>query len=549
MLYSLSTFGLNAAVPCESVVSDWYEGTCPQTGAILKLPRTHFAEKVAQQLMHQLSQDESFSAEGKMYGVLLVETPAGEKGVLKAFSGLLKGRSHVDGWVPPIPGRERVIFEEAATLAKLEAIKQELMALETLPERSQLLTLQKSFESQLQALAVEHTHRKQERQQQRQLCSTTLTGMELTAVLAQLEAQSQQDGMQRRRLKRQRDETLRPLKDAISSADARMRELKQRRKHLSQSLQAQMHKSYWLTNFAGESIALQDLMTSGSLPTGTGDCCAPKLLHYAATHDLKPLAMAEFWWGPPSAKGDKQPGHFYEACAERCQPIMGFLLSGLSGHSTAQLSSLDIPILYEDEWIIAVDKPAGLLSVPGRYHDRQDSVQSRLRCRFPNASEIRAVHRLDQETSGILLLARNALTYRDLSQQFEQRQVFKSYEAILGGVLAAQEGMIELPLWADPSDRPRQKVDWTKGKPSVTQFRVLAPENDFTRVEFTPLTGRTHQLRVHAADPSGLNCSILGDRLYGCQKNAQRLHLHAKELKFYHPQTGELIHLQASVPF
>ena len=339
-----------------------------------------------------------------------------------------------------------------------------------------------------------------------------------------------------------------------------MCELKQRRKALSRQLQEQLHAAYSLTNFSGQSLSLQQLMPGGAMPTGTGDCCAPKLLHYAATHSLKPLAMAEFWWGKSPVNQDKIQGEFYGACAERCQPLIGFLLSGLSQtHPLTEIGSIKqyscatltqtLPILYEDEWLIAVNKPTGLLSVPGRYSDRQDSVLSRLRHLLPDGMVLAAVHRLDQETSGILLLARDRQTHRQLSLQFQQRQVHKVYEAVLSGSAITDRGTIELPLWADPQDRPYQKVDWQRGKPSLTRFRVMAREVDGTRVEFMPLTGRTHQLRVHAADSRGFGVSILGDRLYGCRAVASRLHLHARELRFDHPQSGQTLYLQAKTPF
>ncbi|MCA1992102.1 MAG: RluA family pseudouridine synthase [Coleofasciculus sp. S288] len=422
---------------------------------------------------------------------------------------------------------------------------------------------------------------KQQRHLKRQLLCETLTGEALTIALEQLDEESRRQGIERRHRKRQQNAVLQPLKQQIEAVDARIRELKQQRKALSRQLQAQMHAAYSLTNFAGQSLSLQQLMPGDSIPTGTGDCCAPKLLHYAATQGLKPLAMAEFWWGSSSADGDKVQGEFYGACAERCQPLMGFLLSGLKpnpstlfdppqppflrGENSVQAlktgeDSVKVPlfkgdlggsfsILYEDEWLIAVNKPPGLLSVPGRYRDRQDSVLSRLRHLLPDGMALAAVHRLDQETSGILLLARNQQSHRQLSQQFQQRQVHKVYEAVLSGSVSSEQGAIELPLWGEPENRPYQKVDWQRGKPSLTRFQVIAREGDWTRVEFVPLTGRTHQLRVHAADSRGLGIPILGDRLYGCHAVASRLHLHAREIRFQHPQSGQTLYLQTKTPF
>ncbi|MDZ8088778.1 MAG: pseudouridine synthase [Nostoc sp. DedQUE12b] len=647
VLHALSDF-----IDCDFAIANsscsyWYEGRCPQSGDRLKLPRTSMSEAIAHGLMQYLAKNDCYSREGKMYGILLVELPNGEQRVLKAFSGLLNSRNVVEGWVPPIPGRDEVAFEENRTLAQLEAIKQEIITLKQLTERQQYKILFNDFEQQLQAMSDRHRYCKHQRQEKRQQICNTLTPEALTIALEQLDEESRQQGIERRQLKRQQNAVLQPLQQVIAATDARISELKQRRKELSRQLQAQMHASYSLTNFSGRSQSLQELMPGGS-PTGTGDCCAPKLLHYAATHNLKPLAMAEFWWGESSANQDKIPGEFYGACAERCQPLMGFLLSGLKPSLPARekrsLSSdrlpcihksfsppltprclggepgtgyfpplqglqcthkseiaylsgflrhfyptltlplqrggnrifnlpplqggikggksgvgaslpryvyteVTLPIIYEDEWLIAVNKPAGLLSVPGRYRDRQDSVLSRLRHLLPDGMALISVHRLDQETSGILLLARDRQTHRQLSQQFQQRQVHKVYEAILSGVLTVEQGVIKLPLWGDTENRPYQKVDWQHGKPSLTHFQVIAREGDYTRVEFTPLTGRTHQLRVHAADAQGLGITILGDRLYGCCAVTSRLHLHARELRFKHPQLEKTLHLQSIMPF
>ncbi|MFN6513034.1 MAG: pseudouridine synthase [Nostoc sp. CreGUA01] len=629
ILYPVSDF-----IDCDFAVSDsspnyYYEGWCSQSGVgvarrrhRLILPRTPLSEAIAHGLMQHLAKDDYYSREGKMYGILLVELPNGEQRVLKAFSGLLHGCSVVEGWVPPIPGRDEVAFEEARTLAQLDAIKEEILTWKQLNDRQQYETLSGEFEQQLQTMSDRHRHCKHQRQQKRQEICNSLTPDALAIALEQLDAESRQQGIERRQLKRQQNEVLQPLQQLIAAADARIRELKQQRKALSRQLQTQMHASYSLTNFAGRSQSLQQLMPEG-LPTGTGDCCAPKLLHYAATHHLKPLAMAEFWWGASSVNQDKIQGKFYGACAERCQPLMGFLLSGLfqkedagtqghgdagiedagtQGHSNTSSSftasprpplsvsssftasprlplsvsssftaspclplsvsssftasprlplsaSSSLPIIYEDEWLIVVNKPAGLLSVPGRYADRQDSVWSRLCNILPDGMRLASVHRLDQDTSGILLLARDRQTHGQLSQQFQQRQVHKVYEALLAGFVEVEQGTIELPLWGDPENRPYQQVDWQQGLPSLTQFQVMAREGNYTRVEFTPLTGRSHQLRVHAADVQGLGITILGDRLYGCCANANRLHLHARELSFEHPRSGQTLHLQVKTPF
>ncbi|WP_016952550.1 RluA family pseudouridine synthase [Anabaena sp. PCC 7108] len=517
--------------------SYYYEGNCPQTGELLKLPRTPLAEAIAKGLMQQLQQNEIYSREGKMYGILLVELPNGEQRVIKAFSGLLNSCSVVEGWVTPIPGREDIALAETRTLAKLAAIKQEIITLKQLPEREKYAILSAEFKQQLQILSLQHSQSKRERQEKRQQLGENIT----IATIAQLEAESRQQGIERKYLKRRQNEVLQPLQQIINTADTKIRELKQQRKELSRQLQTQMHAAYSLTNFSGKSLSLQQLLPGGT-PTGTGECCAPKLLHYAATHGLKPLAMAEFWWGNSSVQ-DKKQGEFYGACVERCQPLMGFLLSGKSQHSAQGKEE----IIYEDQWLIAVNKPSGLLSVPGRYFHNQDSVLSRLRNLYN--LELMAVHRLDQETSGILLLAKDVFTYSQLNQQFQKRQIHKVYEAILAGNLIINEGVIDLPLWGNPENRPYQTVDLERGKPSLTRFRVIKKEGDYTRIEFIPLTGRTHQLRVHAADVRGLGMMILGDQLYGCSAESSRLYLHARELSFHHPHLGENLYLQTKTPF
>ncbi|WP_353932635.1 pseudouridine synthase [Okeanomitos corallinicola TIOX110] len=575
ILHPLSDF-INVDV--ESIYTDiqyYYQGKCPQTGEVLQLPRTTLSESIAKGLMQQLSQNPIYSQEGKMYGILLVELPNGEQRVIQAFSGLLNGDSVVDAWVTPIPGREDVSLLESQTLAKLESIKQEIIKLKQIPEREEYQKLSLEFQQQLDIIKLQHQHSKQLRQQKRQEYLATLIGENLTTALAALEAESRQQGIEKKNIKRHQQEVLQPLENKIAAAEVKIRELKKQRKAISRELQSQMHAAYKLMNFHGKSLSLQQLFPWGT-PTGTGECCAPKLLHYAASHNLKPLAMAEFWWGESLVK-DKIQGEFYGACAERCQPLMGFLLSGLKMPSS---KDQNLEIIYQDQWLIAVHKPAGLLSVPGRYLYNQDSVFSRLK--NLDDGELRIVHRLDQETSGILILAKDKITQSQLHQQFANRQVDKIYEAILAGSLNTNQGIIDLPLWGNPENRPYQIVDFEKGKPSITKFRVMGKQESCTRVEFIPLTGRTHQIRVHSADILGLGVNILGDRLYGCndditrlevmcnlgskrtteaqssQRNedgsnilyqSHRLYLHAREITFQHPHTGVNLHLQTKTPF
>jgi tRNA pseudouridine32 synthase/23S rRNA pseudouridine746 synthase len=298
---------------------------------------------------------------------------------------------------------------------------------------------------------------------------------------------------------------------------------------------------YSLKNFAGASQAIADLSTQG-LPTGTGECCAPKLLSYAAKHQLTPLTLAEFWWGKETA--EKTPGNFYPACAERCQPILGFLLSGLEKKTFSEIITtpeVSLEILYEDDDLLAINKPAGLPSIPGRSSHNYDSAFSRLK---RDLDQIFLVHRLDQDTSGVLLFAKNPDTQQQLQTQFRRRQIVKIYNALLEKPCIRDEGIIDLPICPDPGDRPRQKVDLQQGKPSQTSFKKIHENH----IELKPITGRTHQLRVHCAHPQGLGNPILGDRLYG-SVNAPRLHLHATSIALEHPQTKQKIYICKTVSF
>ncbi len=527
LLHSLRDFGIEEKCPNPERVLYLYQGWSA-IGELLTLPRTELSQAIAMGLMAQLAAEPArFAQEAKMYGILLVATPQGERRVLKAFSGLLQGQAEFPGWVPPLPGRDRLAIIEQETLQQLQQYKQELERLQALPLRQDYEALDHTWQWQQALLNQSLKTRKQARQRQRQRYLESLDGQELMAALSNLERQSQGDSTAKQRWKEVRDQQLQPLLTEIQTADHQMQTLKQGRKDLSRQLQRHFHQAYVLSNFEGVSASIQSLFAQGP-PTGTGDCCAPKLLHWAATHALTPLAMAEFWWAPGSPNRDRQSGQFYGACAERCQPMMGFLLSGLLPASTPDYFG-ELPILDQDDHLFVVDKPAGLLSVPGRTGDRQDSVLLRLQRQYPDLN-LRAVHRLDQDTSGLLLIAKHLDSYRHYSHQFATAQVKKTYLAVLEKSINLSHGSINLPLWADLGDRPYQKVDYQRGKASLTEFKVIEADSNQTRILFYPHTGRTHQLRVHAAHPQGLQAPILGDRLYGSTLTHQRLHLHAQRL-------------------
>lgn len=506
-----------------------------------RLPRTLASERLAKQVMGELTGEPCYQLEGKMYGVLIVENAAGERFYLKAFSGLLQGKKEVEGWVPMIDGGDRLLLEEQEILAQLREIRHRIMTLESLPERQIYQQLSNSWLDKINQFNTNRRQQKKDREQRRLLLLQTCQGEALSQALQALTEVSRQESNQKRDLKQARDQELGTLQTLIAAADAELTLLRKRRKVLSRNLQKQMHQLYTLRNFAGKSQAIADLFPQG-MPTGTGDCCAPKLLNYAAKHQLKCLALAEFWWGKNTP--DKTIGEFYPACAERCQPILGFLLSGLeqkSFKSLQQTTEIPLEILYEDDSLLAIAKPPGLPSIPGRSSHHYDSAFTRLKRDLPT---IYLVHRLDQDTSGVLLFAKTADIQQALQIQFRRREIHKVYEALLEKPLTQPTGVITLPLWSDPGDRPRQKVDWQRGKASQTHYQILTKN----RVELRPITGRTHQLRVHCADPQGLDNPILGDRLYSKQP-APRLHLHAKSLTLKHPMTNQELIIRKNTDF
>jgi tRNA pseudouridine32 synthase/23S rRNA pseudouridine746 synthase len=340
-----------------------------------------------------------------------------------------------------------------------------------------------------------------------------------------------------------------------------MRDDRQReeRRHHSQQLQLWLFDQYRFLNAHGERRRLvdvwQDYHCSERIrkkyplpPGGTGDCCAPKLLQYAYSQGLKPLCMAEFWWGPSPKTEVRQHGQFYPACRGKCKPVLTWMLQGLDVDPNPEevfgQPRLDITVVYEDEHLIIVNKPSGLLSVPGRVGSY--SVATILSQRYPGCL---LAHRLDMGTSGLMVAAKSRDVYRSLQQQFSDHTIRKCYVALLDTSLHPspftlhQKGTISLPLLCDPINRPRQVVDFEHGKEAVTDYEMI----DDRRVRLYPHTGRTHQLRMHCAHPNGLGCPIVGDELYG--RPADRLYLHAERLELTHPVTGERMVFEQKADF
>lgn len=324
----------------------------------------------------------------------------------------------------------------------------------------------------------------------------------------------------------------------------------------SRELLPLVQECYRLANGLGEVRALREIFAPAAPPGGAGDCAAPKLLAQAFALGLRPIALAEFWWGAPPASGDRRAGSFYAACHGKCGPILAHMLRGVPADAppvfgTGRIDPALPHTLYEDAHLLVVDKPSGLLSVPGRSAALQDCVLSRLRARYPECTGQMVVHRLDLDTSGLLLAAKDAATFSALQRLFSLREVEKRYVAVLDSEVRGDAGTIVLPLRLDIDDRPRHIHDPELGKPAVTEWRVLQRAEGRTRVVFVPRTGRTHQLRVHAAHPLGLDAPIVGDRLYGREAPAdgERLLLHAEWLSFVHPVTGERVSVECPAPF
>lgn len=509
------------------------------------------AAEVQQYLASQSAWAEELQR-GKMFGVLVVKSPEGEVGFLAAFSGNLCGTNNLPYFVPPVydllspnsffPEEERKIDEINAVINRL------INHPDYLSRKEKLSQLVRETETELSTFRQEIREAKRRREERRRQSPSE---EELAAMVR--ESQFQKAELKRR--ERKAKEAIHNFQQDINRYEDAINRLKEERHRRSVALQMRLFHAFQMRNALGETRDLCDIFreTPQAIPpAGAGECAAPKLLQYAYLNGFEPLAMAEFWWGD-SPKGElRRHGHFYPACRGKCLPILTFMLQGLNVEPdplTAEAEAEHIPIIiYEDEWLAVVDKPAGMLSVPGK--GEACSVQTWARRQFPSATGPLVVHRLDMATSGLLLIAKSKEIHQNLQAQFKNKTVRKRYIALLDGRPAEHEGFISLPLLPDPLDRPRQVVSHEHGKPAITRYEVLAyddPQPGITRIAFYPQTGRTHQLRVHAAHPGGLNAPILGDALYG--KPGARLYLHAERLEFIHPATHQSLCIESPAEF
>lgn len=496
-------------------------------------------------------------AQGKMFGVLVVRTQEGETGYLAAFSGILAGSNVHPFFVPPVydllqPQGFFKIEEE-----QISQINTRIGLLEEDEEYKrqvqQLAALRQTAQETLEEAKRQMKRAKEKREERRREAAlpngAPMTPEEESALIRE----SQFQKAEYKRMERAWKERITPLQQTVSDYEADIQALKSERKQRSAALQQKLFEQFKMLNYRGEVKTLCDIFgqtVHKTPPAGAGECAAPKLLQQAYLHGWKPVAMAEFWWGESPKTEIRHHGHYYPACKGKCEPILGHMLQGLEVDESPILKELQsgkktLDIIYEDEWLAVVNKPAGMLSVPGK--EDVVSVYSMMRERYPDADGPLIVHRLDMATSGLLVVAKTKQVHQNLQAQFKNRSVGKRYIALLQGSVSQDAGMVELPLCPNPLDRPRQMVHTGYGKPAVTDFEVLERKDNRTRIAFYPRTGRTHQLRVHAAHPLGLHCPIVGDELYG--RKAERLYLHAEMLEFTHPVTGKRISITQKADF
>ena len=492
---------------------------------------------------------------GKMFSVLVVQNKQNEIGYLAAFSGKLADKSLPNKFVPPVFNMRTSGSFYLKGEAEIDEINNQLTILK---KDKTYITLNKSVKKlnkritedlriQRQKMKVQ----KSERKVRKNNSVSSLNDVDFKKLSKKIEQESYNDQFFYKELKEYYNSKIKKIDDELSFFKNKITSLKKERKEKSNSLQQTLFSKYSFTNQQKEFKNLLDIFDNPAIkpPAGSGECSAPKLLQYAFTNNLKPISMAEFWWGISPNSAIRKHKNFYPACQSRCKPILTHMLTGVKMEKNLLLENLHekqkLPIIYEDDVLIVVNKPAEFLSVPGK--EIKDSVYSRIKEKYPNATGPLIVHRLDMSTSGILVLTKTKEANKILQSQFINRTIQKRYVALLDGILNKKIGKITLPLRVDLDDRPKQLVDYKYGKSTETNWEVIKKENGKTRVYFYPITGRTHQLRVHAAHKDGLNTPIIGDDLYG--KKMDRLHLHAEYIEFLHPLTKEKINFTVAPNF
>ena len=503
-----------------------------------------------------LREDQQGLVIGKMFGVLAVETQQGKLAYLAACSGKLAGSNRHSYFVPPIFDMldpEGFFLQEEALINQLN---REIECLEHNPQiedlKLRLIDLEEKNKEVLAAMRKLHKENKAKRKAIRNTQKGSLSADAYVRIEEDLMKQSYRDQHEYNLLKISRKEKQEAIQQQLAQLYSEIEEKKNLRKQKSASLQNKLFDQYHFWNAKGEQRSVISIFKEATQllpPAGAGECAAPKLLQYAYTHQLKPICMAEFWWGASPASEVRRHGYFYPSCRGKCEPILGHMLQGVDVAANPMLDNpaagKELEVVYEDDDIIVVNKPAEFLSVPGIHV--KDSVQTRLLLRNPEITGPVIIHRLDMSTSGLLIVAKHKEAHQFVQDQFIKHTVHKRYTALLDDIITTKKGLIDIPLRVDLDDRPRQVVCYDYGKPAQTKYRVIATDNGKTRIHFFPLTGRTHQLRVHAAHRLGLNTPIVGDDLYGVR--ADRLHLHAGYIRFVHPRTQREVSFEIADPF
>jgi tRNA pseudouridine32 synthase/23S rRNA pseudouridine746 synthase len=502
-----------------------------------------------------LSADAEGLVIGKMFGVLVVQDADRKLGYLSAFSGKLAGTNDHPKFVPPVFD---MLVENSFFLKGIEIINTINARVEEIESNQNYqrlkLDVEKLSAQSLQEIAAFKEQLKSNKEQRKQIRGqqkNTLSPQEYELLEANLIKQSLHDKHQLNVLTNKWEQRLGEAKAALVQYECDIDTLKNDRKERSAALQQQLFAQYVFLNKDGKCKSLQDIFSPtafGKPPGGAGECATPKLLQFAFANGYKPLAMAEFWWGASPKSEIRKHKQFYPACTGKCKPILAHMLEGIPIDENPFLripdDNRELEIVYEDESLVVVNKPAGLLSVPGK--EISESVYTRLKDVLGDTEPL-IVHRLDMDTSGLLVVAKTQQAHRHIQRQFMQGTVRKRYRALLSKEIDELEGEIDLPLTADVYNRPRQLVCFETGKKSITRYKVVEKYKSMTRIDFWPLTGRTHQLRMHSAHELGLNAPIVGDDLYG--KVSKRMYLHAAHLEFTHPKTKERVSFEAAEGF
>ncbi len=481
---------------------------------------------------------------GKMFGILVVspqDNPVTTENLffLAAYSGLLAGRNDWEWFVPPVFDAQQKDGYFKTHEGEITDINRMIKRIEQSADYRSSKKDYLESEQQMHQFVDDYKKKMTVAKMNRDILriSRNLSPEEH----AELIRESQFMKAELHRLKKKQEELIKDKRERYEQYSLQIEELKTQRKQLSDELQQWLFAQYHLLNAKGEEKDLLEIFNDykGELPPGgAGDCCAPKLLQYAYQHRLTPVCMMEFWYGSSPKAEVRHHLHHYPSCRSKCLPILSFMLQGLQVESNPMENKSvgEVKIIYEDTSLIVVDKPAGMLSVPGKIQG--SSVEIIIREYLHDDTNPLIVHRLDMETSGLMVLAKTKWTHQELQRQFEQHQVKKAYIAILNGK-PTEKRHIVLPIRPNIDDRPRQMVDYEYGKEAITDVEILEEREGKTRVVLYPQTGRTHQLRVHCAHAEGLGCPILGDTLYG--KSADRLYLHAWKITFTHPKTEEQV--------